>query len=236
MKIDPRSHVPIYLQIAEEVRAAVAAGLFRPGEALPSLRALALEIQVNPNTVQRAYDGLEREGLIYSQRGRGLFVAERGHGVGPDPRAGRRPPGVGRGDSPRPGRRHERSGNPRAFSTPPSRRSQSGEQADMSTQAAARTEPGRSSWSGLTKRFGRTLAVDDLSLRSRPRQHVRTDRPQRRRQEHHDQDAHRRAFAHRRAGQRAGNGRLRRADRRSSSGSATCPRRTTSTAGCGSAR
>jgi len=78
MRIDPRSHVPIYRQIAEEIRAAVAAGIYRPGEALPSLRAMAIEIQVNPNTVQRAYDELEREGLIYSQRGRGLFVCEQG--------------------------------------------------------------------------------------------------------------------------------------------------------------
>jgi len=78
VKIDPRSHVPIYLQIADGVRAAVAAGLYRPGEALPSLRALAIDVQVNPNTVQRAYDALEREGLVYSQRGKGLFVAEQG--------------------------------------------------------------------------------------------------------------------------------------------------------------
>jgi GntR family transcriptional regulator len=78
MNIDPSSHVPIYLQIADAVRAAVAAGVYRPGEALPSLRAMAIQVHVNPNTVQRAYDELEREGLIYSQRGRGLFVAERG--------------------------------------------------------------------------------------------------------------------------------------------------------------
>ena len=78
MKIDPGSHIPIYLQIADGIRAAVAAELYRPGEALPSLRALAIEIQVNPNTVQRAYDHLEREGMVYSRRGRGLFVAEDG--------------------------------------------------------------------------------------------------------------------------------------------------------------
>ena len=78
MKINPSSHVPIYLQIADAIRAAVAAGVYRPGEVLPSLRAMAVEVQVNPNTVQRAYDELEREGLIYSQRGKGLFVAERG--------------------------------------------------------------------------------------------------------------------------------------------------------------
>ena len=78
MRIDPGSHVPIYLQIADAVRAAVAAGVYRSGETLPSLRAMAVRMHVNPNTVQRAYDALEREGLIYSQRGRGLFVAERG--------------------------------------------------------------------------------------------------------------------------------------------------------------
>lgn len=78
MPIDPGSHVPIYLQIAEAVRAAVAAGVYRPGEALPSLRAMAVRMHVNPNTVQRAYSALEQEGLIYPQRGRGLFVAERG--------------------------------------------------------------------------------------------------------------------------------------------------------------
>ncbi len=76
MKIDPGSHVPIYLQIAEGIRGGIAAAVYLPGEALPSLRALALQIQVNPNTVQRAYDELLREGLVYSQRGRGLFVAE----------------------------------------------------------------------------------------------------------------------------------------------------------------
>ena len=76
MNIDPRSHVPIYLQIANGIREAIAAGIFRPGDAVPSLRAMALEVQVNPNTVQRAYDELAREGAIYSQRGRGLFVAD----------------------------------------------------------------------------------------------------------------------------------------------------------------
>jgi len=76
MRIDPGSHVPIYLQIADAVRAALAAGVYRPGDVLPSLRTMATDIHVNPNTVQRAYDELEREGLIYSQRGKGLFVAE----------------------------------------------------------------------------------------------------------------------------------------------------------------
>ena len=78
MNIDPRSHLPIYLQIAEGIREAVAAGVYLPGESLPSLRALAIDVQVNPNTVQRAYDELAREGLIHARRGKGLFVAEEG--------------------------------------------------------------------------------------------------------------------------------------------------------------
>jgi GntR family transcriptional regulator len=77
VKIDPNSHVPIYLQIVAGMRAAIAAGVYRPGELLPSLRALATELVVNPNTVQKAYDELEREGLIFSRRGAGIFVAKR---------------------------------------------------------------------------------------------------------------------------------------------------------------
>jgi GntR family transcriptional regulator len=77
MKIDPSSHVPIYLQIVGEIRAAIDAGVFRPGEMLPSLRVLAADLRVNPNTVQRAYDELEREGVVVPRRGVGLFVADR---------------------------------------------------------------------------------------------------------------------------------------------------------------
>jgi len=78
VKVNPGSHVPIYLQIAAEIRSAVAAEVYRPGEALPSLRNMAIELHVNPNTVQRAYDQLVRDGLIYSQRGKGLFVSDQG--------------------------------------------------------------------------------------------------------------------------------------------------------------
>ena len=78
MKIDPGSHVPIYLQIARAMRSAIAAGVYRPGEALPSQRSLAVEIRVNPNTVQRACDELLRQGVVCAQRGKGLFVAQQG--------------------------------------------------------------------------------------------------------------------------------------------------------------
>ena len=78
VKIDTRSHIPIYLQIVDGIRVAVAAGVYLPGEAIPTLKAMSLEVHVNPNTVQKAYDELAREGVIYSQRGKGLFVAEDG--------------------------------------------------------------------------------------------------------------------------------------------------------------
>ncbi len=77
MQIDPHRHLPIYLQIAEAIRGAVVAGTYRPGEALPSLRELAITLRVNPNTVQRAYDELSREGIVEPRRGLGLFVADR---------------------------------------------------------------------------------------------------------------------------------------------------------------
>jgi len=78
VKIEPRSHIPLYLQIADGLREAVAAGIYRAGEPLPSLRVLACDVHVNPNTVQRAYDTLAREGLIAARRGKGLFVTEEG--------------------------------------------------------------------------------------------------------------------------------------------------------------
>lgn len=78
MSINPNSNIPLYLQISDHIRRAVAAGVYRPGEPIPSLRALALELIVNPNTIQRAYEELEREGLIQARRGLGMFVTEDG--------------------------------------------------------------------------------------------------------------------------------------------------------------
>lgn len=78
MPVDPHSHVPIYEQIVEHIHGRIAAGSLRPDEPLPSIRALALELLVNPNTVQRAYQELERQGLVYTQRGLGVFVSSNG--------------------------------------------------------------------------------------------------------------------------------------------------------------
>lgn len=78
MSINPNNPVPVYLQIADFIRGAVAAGVYRPGEAIPSVRALALDLTVNPNTVQRAFEELEREKLIESRKGLGMFVSKDG--------------------------------------------------------------------------------------------------------------------------------------------------------------
>ena len=78
MPIDTQSPIPVFEQVADHVRRAVAAGIYRPGELIPSLRALALKLVVNPNTVQRAYETLERDGLIQTRRGVGMVVTENG--------------------------------------------------------------------------------------------------------------------------------------------------------------
>ncbi|HYH82656.1 MAG TPA: GntR family transcriptional regulator [Longimicrobium sp.] len=66
---------PLYQQIVDEVRRAVVQGTLEAGDALPSVRALAAELRVNPNTVQQAYRELERAGLVYGRRGQGTFAA-----------------------------------------------------------------------------------------------------------------------------------------------------------------
>ena len=65
---------PIYEQIAERYKVLILKGVLAPDEQMPSVRKLAMELSTNPNTVQRAYMELEREGFLYSVRGRGSFV------------------------------------------------------------------------------------------------------------------------------------------------------------------
>lgn len=67
---------PIYIQLVEQLKLAIASGVYSSGERLPSVRDLALEIKANPNTVQRAYSELEDKGLVYTQRTNGKFVTE----------------------------------------------------------------------------------------------------------------------------------------------------------------
>lgn len=74
ININPGSSVPIYKQITEQVRLAAATGKLQVTDQLPSVRALAESLVVNPNTVARAYADLAREGLIETRPGRGVFV------------------------------------------------------------------------------------------------------------------------------------------------------------------
>jgi len=74
LTIDPRSGVPIYLQLIEQVKRSVALGILQAGEQLPTVKQLALDLTVNPNTVAKAYRDLEREGVIETAPGRGSFV------------------------------------------------------------------------------------------------------------------------------------------------------------------
>ncbi len=67
---------PIYTQLIQQVKVGIVTGAFPPGERLPSVRDLATEAGVNPNTMQRALAELERDGLVYSQRTAGRFVTE----------------------------------------------------------------------------------------------------------------------------------------------------------------
>ncbi len=77
IRIDPDSSVPIYLQIVQAIKHAVATGGLSPGEQLPTVRELAAGLRINPNTVARAYAQLDQDRVISTQQGRGTFVRER---------------------------------------------------------------------------------------------------------------------------------------------------------------
>ena len=71
-----RNDLPIYSQLVEQIKLAIVSGVYVPGERLSSVRDLAADAGVNPNTMQRALQELEREGLVFSQRTSGRFVTE----------------------------------------------------------------------------------------------------------------------------------------------------------------
>jgi GntR family transcriptional regulator len=75
VSIDPRDATPIYAQLERGLRAAIATSRLRPGDQLPTVRQLAVELRVNANTVARVYGELERAGVIETRRGVGSFVS-----------------------------------------------------------------------------------------------------------------------------------------------------------------
>jgi len=74
-QVDTASSLPIYRQLVQQAREAIARGDLQPEDRLPSVRQLSQELVINPNTVARAYMELEREGILVSRSGRGIFVA-----------------------------------------------------------------------------------------------------------------------------------------------------------------
>ena len=76
ISLDYKDKRPLYEQISEKLKELMAVGGFMKNSRLPSVRALAVDLSINPNTIQRAYAELERQGYIYSIKGKGNFVAE----------------------------------------------------------------------------------------------------------------------------------------------------------------
>jgi len=77
ISIDYQDKRPLYEQVVEKIEQLIVRGILPQDEKLPSVRTLAIELSINPNTIQRAYTVLEHDGFIYTIKGRGNFVAER---------------------------------------------------------------------------------------------------------------------------------------------------------------
>ncbi len=74
--IDSMSRQPVYEQLIRQMERFVLSGLMKPGDQLPSVRSLSMELSINPNTIQKAYSELDLRGIIYAVPGRGCFVSE----------------------------------------------------------------------------------------------------------------------------------------------------------------
>jgi GntR family transcriptional regulator len=76
-RLDAHSGVPVYRQLIDQVQAAVASGALAPADQLPTVRQVAVDLTINPNTVSRAYREMEIRGLLDTQQGTGTFIADR---------------------------------------------------------------------------------------------------------------------------------------------------------------
>ena len=76
LQVDPKDPTPIHAQLERAVRVAIATGRLRPGDQLPTVRQLAVDLRVNANTVAKVYVALERDGVVETKRGVGTFIAE----------------------------------------------------------------------------------------------------------------------------------------------------------------
>jgi GntR family transcriptional regulator len=76
-RLDAHSGVPVYRQLMDQVQAAIASGVLKPGDQLPTVRQVAVDLTINPNTVSRAYREMEIRGLLDTQQGSGTFISDR---------------------------------------------------------------------------------------------------------------------------------------------------------------
>jgi GntR family transcriptional regulator len=76
LRIESSSAVPIYCQLAEQIREQIAAGLLKPGQQVPSVRQLAADLAINQNTILKVYNELVREGVLTMERGSGTYVSD----------------------------------------------------------------------------------------------------------------------------------------------------------------
>ncbi len=76
LRLNPASGIPLYVQLVEQVKHAIETGAIQAGEQLPSVRKMAEDLLINPNTVARAYQDLEREGIIELKHGLGAFIRD----------------------------------------------------------------------------------------------------------------------------------------------------------------
>jgi DNA-binding transcriptional regulator YhcF (GntR family) len=82
-RLDAHSGVPVYRQLIDQVQGAIAMGALHSGDQLPTVRHVAVELEINPNTVLRAYREMEIRGLLDTQQGTGTFIAEKQQIAGP---------------------------------------------------------------------------------------------------------------------------------------------------------
>jgi len=75
-RLNPHSGVPVYRQLIDQVQAGIAAGVLEPSAQLPTVRQVAVDLAINPNTVQRAYREMEIRGIVDTQQGTGTFISE----------------------------------------------------------------------------------------------------------------------------------------------------------------
>lgn len=76
-QIDAMSRVPVYEQIVAQAEQYILRGILRPGDKMPSVRSLSLELSINPNTIQKAYGEMDHRGLVVSVPGKGIFVSDK---------------------------------------------------------------------------------------------------------------------------------------------------------------